>query len=61
MGELYSLPEKREPKAIEDIYRREFGFVICPHKIYLPGSTPERYCEPCHAKAAKELQRILFG
>ncbi len=57
MGELFSLPEKREPKAVEDLYRREFGYVICPHKVYLPN----QFCAPCADKAAKAVDEILFG
>jgi hypothetical protein len=56
-GQMFKFPEKREPKAVEDIYRREFGFVICPHKVYLPN----QYCAACDKKQAAELQRLLFG
>jgi hypothetical protein len=57
MGELYKFPEKRESKEIEAIYRREFGYVVCPHKVYLPN----QFCSPCADMAAKELGKILFG
>lgn len=57
MGEIFSFPEKRESKAIEDVYRREFGYVICPHKVYLPN----QFCGPCADKASREVDEILFG
>ena len=57
MGELFKLPEKREPKWMEDICRREFGHVICKHKVYLPN----QFCEHCYKKAADDLHRMLFG
>jgi hypothetical protein len=57
MGEMFQFPEKREPKAVEDLYRREFGYVICPHKVYLPN----QFCQPCCDKEAAALQRTLFG
>lgn len=54
---LFKLPEKREPKAVEDIYRREFGHVICKHKVYLPNE----YCRACDEHEAKVLKKVLFG
>ena len=57
MGELITFPVKREPKVVEDIYRREFGYVICPHKIYLPN----QLCSLCAEKAKVELDEVLFG
>lgn len=59
MGQMFAFPT-REP-AIENIYRREFGCVVCKHGIYLPGSTPARFCSRCDELASKELKRILFG
>lgn len=54
MGRMFKFP-KREEKTVEDLYRREFGYVICKHKKYLPNE----YCQACDDAASKELQKIL--
>lgn len=57
MGKLLPFPVKRETKTIEDIYRREFGRVICQHGVYLPLN----YCKTCDEREAKSLYKLLFG
>jgi len=54
MGQMFQFP-KREPKWIEDICRKEFGYVICPHKVYIPN----QYCAACDALESKSLQQFL--
>lgn len=56
MGQMLSFPI-REAKWVEDLYRREFGYVICPHKVYLPN----QYCERCDKREAESLYKLLFG
>lgn len=56
-GQLFKFPEKRESREVELIFLREFGRIICPHKVYLPNQS----CGPCADKAAKEVEEILFA
>jgi hypothetical protein len=57
MSNVVKFPEIRECAEVEAIYRRELGFVICPHKVYLPL----HHCAICAEKALKELGKALFG
>lgn len=54
MGEMFTFPT-RESKDVENIYRREFGYVICPHKVYLPN----QHCEECAVRESKKLALVM--
>jgi hypothetical protein len=54
MGEVIQFPI-RASKAVELVYIKEFGYLVCPHKIYLPT----QHCSSCAEKEREALLRYL--